>query len=266
MRARPEAGGPAGDAGAAGSRTPPRQSANDLMTAVGLHRPADSPGRRGADPRLHRERQGALHPDRHGHLPCLCGRVRRPGHGAEHHRKRQGQPSLGLQRRGGLPGARAPWPGSVPAHAEAGGWRTTRVATGTRFPWSCAWTSARRPSFGGTPAGREGLRHGISGLYPRGEGRGRRGGGDNAHRPRIPPATATASSPGTGTRAGALRRAEWTARRSMSTPPPASPTAANSASAARWASPPRSCTPAAPWGCEELTTYKYVVHGNGQIR
>ena len=39
----------------------------------------------------------------------------------------------------------------------------------------------------------------------------------------------------------------WTARRSTSTAPPASPTGASSAWGARWASPPRSCTPAAPW-------------------
>ena len=44
-----------------------------------------------------------------------------------------------------------------------------------------------------------------------------------------------------------LRR-RWTARRSMSTAPPASPMAGNSGWGARWAFPPRSSTPVAPWG------------------
>ena len=47
---------------------------------------------------------------------------------------------------------------------------------------------------------------------------------------------------------------------------PASPTAASSASAPRSASPPRSCTPAGRWRLPELTTTKWVVEGDGQIR
>ena len=39
----------------------------------GLCGPADSPGRGRAHPRLRGERQGPLHPDRHRHLPRLCG-------------------------------------------------------------------------------------------------------------------------------------------------------------------------------------------------
>jgi len=41
---------------------------------------------------------------------------------------------------------------------------------------------------------------------------------------------------------------KWTRRRCTSTPPPASPTAASSALAPKSASPPRRCTPGAPWG------------------
>ena len=66
--------------------------------------------------------------------------------------------------------------------------------------------------------------------------------------PPIPPATATPSSRATRRRRPASS-SMWTARPSMSTRPPASPTAASSASAAKWASPRRSCTPAARWGC-----------------
>ena len=41
----------------------------------------------------------------------------------------------------------------------------------------------------------------------------------------------------------------WIRPRCTSMPPPASPTAASSALAARWAFPPRSWAPAAPWAC-----------------
>ena len=32
------------------------------------------------------------------------------------------------------------------------------------------------------------------------------------------------------------------------------------------ASPPRSCMPGGPMGLAELCSYKYVIHGNGQVR
>ena len=47
------------------------------------------------------------------------------------------------------------------------------------------------------------------------------------------------------TSTGSVRR--WTARRCTSTVPPASPTGASSGWAAKWASPPRSSMPGAPW-------------------
>ena len=59
--------------------------------------------RRGPDPRLRGERHRPLHRDRHRHLPRLCGQGRRPCEGGQHHRQRQGQPALRLQRGGGLP-------------------------------------------------------------------------------------------------------------------------------------------------------------------
>ena len=57
-----------------------------------------------------------------------------------------------------------------------------------------------------------------------------------------------------------------TAPSSSTTPRPSSPTAASSAWAPRSASPPAACTPAGPVGVEQLTSFKYRVHGTGQIR
>ena len=64
--------------------------------------------------------------------------------------------------------------------------------------------------------------------------------------PPTPPATATPSS-AEPKRTSTCSPRRWPARRSTSTAPPASPTGASSGWGARWASPPRSCTPAAPW-------------------
>ena len=50
--------------------------------------------------------------------------VRRPGQGRAHHRKRQDQPPLGLQRRGGLPCASG-GRGQIPAHAPKARWSMT---------------------------------------------------------------------------------------------------------------------------------------------
>ncbi len=58
-------------------------SANELMTAVGLVDLLIPRG--GADPGLCGKRHRALHRDRHRHLPCVCGRGRRPGYGPFHH-------------------------------------------------------------------------------------------------------------------------------------------------------------------------------------
>ena len=69
-------------------------SANELMT----------PRRGRADPRLRRERNRALHPDRHRHLPCLRGQGRRSGDGCGYCGKRQDEPPQRLQRRGGAAG------------------------------------------------------------------------------------------------------------------------------------------------------------------
>ena len=49
-------------------------------------------------------------------------------------------------------------------------------------------------------------------------------------------------------------------------PPPALPTAASSAWAARWASPPRSSTPGAPWGWPSCAATSTSSTGSGQIR
>ncbi len=53
---------------------------------------------------------------------------------------------------------------------------------------------------------------------------------------------------------------------SSSTPRPASPTATCSGWAPRSATRPRSCTRAGRSALRELTTTKYVVHGDGQVR
>ena len=65
--------------------------------------------------------------------------------------------------------------------------------------------------------------------------------------PGIPPATARPSSPPTR-KPQPISPQRWIRRRCMSTPPPASPTAGSSGWVARWAFPPRSSTPGAPWG------------------
>ena len=64
--------------------------------------------------------------------------------------------------------------------------------------------------------------------------------------PSTPPATPRPSFPPTR-RPSEPSPPGWTPPPSTSTPPPGSPTAASLAWAARWASPPRSSTPGAPW-------------------
>ena len=66
-------------------------------------------------------------------------------------------------------------------------------------------------------------------------------------------------------RAGVHRRAS-TRPACTSTPRRASPTAPCSAWAPRSATRPRSCTPAGRSALRELTTYKFVVEGSGQVR
>ena len=79
-------------------------SANELMTADGLVDLLIPPRRGRADPRLRRERNRALHPDRHRRLPCLRGQGRRSGDGRGYCGKRQDEPPQRLQRRGGAAG------------------------------------------------------------------------------------------------------------------------------------------------------------------
>ena len=75
-------------------------SANALMTAVGY---VDLLIPRGGAGLIRGERQGALYPDRHRHLPYLCRRHCRPFQSTGHHRERKSQPPQRLQRRGGVP-------------------------------------------------------------------------------------------------------------------------------------------------------------------
>ena len=93
------------------------QSAADLMRANGLVDLLIPRG--GADPPLCGERHRSLYPDRYRYLPCVCGSVRRSAKGIGHHRQRQDQSPLRVQRRGGVSGASGGG-GGVPAHAEAG--------------------------------------------------------------------------------------------------------------------------------------------------
>ena len=60
--------------------------------------------------------------------------------------------------------------------------------------------------------------------------------------------------------------ARSTAPSCCTTPRPSSPMAASSAWAPRSASRPDACTPRGPVGAEQLTSYKYVVRGSGQVR
>ena len=46
---------------------------------TGIAAAGGAPGRRGTDPGLRGARHRALHPDRHRHLPCVCGRICGPG-------------------------------------------------------------------------------------------------------------------------------------------------------------------------------------------
>ena len=120
---------------------------------------------------------------------------------------------------------------------------TARPAASTR--WSCGWTRVPRPS---SPAPPPAPRTSTPNFWTTSW----RWASWTAQRtrwptsPPTPPATATPSSarrPATST----CSPRRWTARRSTSTAPPVSPTGASSAWGAKWASPPRSCTPAAPW-------------------
>ena len=64
----------------------------------------------------------------------------------------------------------------------------------------------------------------------------------------------------------ALPERRSTAPSCCTTPRRSSPTAASSAWARRSASPPTASTPAGRSGVEQLTSYKYVVRGTGQVR
>ena len=62
-----------------------RQSATELMHAVGYVDLLIPRGGRRPHPRLCGERHRALYRDRHRYLPCLCGRGGGCGYGGEHH-------------------------------------------------------------------------------------------------------------------------------------------------------------------------------------
>ena len=109
----------------------------------------------------------------------------------------------------GCPETCAILPGAVPATAED--WETPSTAT-TSWP-SRWWRTRTRPRTLSPPTA---------------------------------PATQRPSSPPT-TLPPSVSWTRWTRRRYMSTPPPASPTDLSSAWGRRSASPPRRCTPGAPW-------------------
>ena len=91
-----------------------RASAAHLMEARGFVDLLIPQGRQGPHPRLRGQRQGALHRNRHGYLPYLCGCRGRPAKSPGHRIQRENEPSVRVQRRRGLPGS----PGrcrSVPA-------------------------------------------------------------------------------------------------------------------------------------------------------
>ena len=226
----------------------------------------DPAGRGRADPRLRaRTRRCPASRPAPASATSIVDASADHGHGARYRRKRQDQPPLGLQRRGGAVWCTRTIAAGVSAQAaRAAGETRGRQGDCTRS--SCAWTRRALSIMPGAPAGRRRLRHGIPRLHPGGEGGGQRSRRPLPTSPPTPPATATPSSPRDEDAAGRFTGSGGSARRSTSTPPPALPTAASSAWAARWASPPRSCTPAGRWACEELTSYKYVVRGDGQVR
>ena len=109
------------------------------------------------------------------------------------------------------------------------------------------------------------LAHRISRRHSRGACRRRRCRGDRAHQPlRLAPHRRDRDR-GRGNRASAFC-ARSTARSCWSTPRPSSPMAASSAWAPRSASRRSGCRRAARSAPAELTTYKYLVRGTGQVR
>ena len=123
----------------------------------------------------------------------------------------------------------------------------TRGRRQARYRSSCGWTPRRRPSSPAHPRANGILTRNssITSLQSRSSPTRTRPSGTSLRTPRTTP---TPSSPKTRRRLNASP--VWsTARRSTSTRRRASPTAASSASAARWAFPRRSSTPGARWAC-----------------
>ncbi len=154
-------------------------------------------------------------------------------------------PPQRVQRRGGVPGgpghrAKPFCPGCKPAHRRPG-------RAGACTPWSCGWTRRLQKIIPGTPAGEtdfdtEFLDYILGVKVVTGVGEAM------PTSPPTPPDTPRPSSPPTSRPPGPSWP-RWTPPPSTGTPPPALPTGGSSAWAARWASPPRSSTPGAPWGC-----------------
>ena len=147
---------------------PSRASANELMTAVGY---VDLLIPRGGGGLIRACTENAT-------VPCiqtgmhLRGPQRRPGHGPAHHRERENQPSLRVQRRRGPAGASGDCR-RIPAEAEnhAGG----RAHRRREAPGGAAAGRGLREAHRRDSRGRDGFRHGVPRLHPGCQGCGRRG-------------------------------------------------------------------------------------------
>ena len=182
--------------------------------------------------------------------PYLRGRERRIHAFPGGHRERQGSPppatpldTLLVHEK--VAATLLPQPVALDERAQV-------TLVGAQSPWRC-WLAATTCA---TRAGR--FRHRVAGADPKGQGGGGRQRGA-AHMREHNAATPMPSRP-TPRQCRAFRqRGAGFRRRSMSTPPPASPMAASLASGPRWRSRPRCFTPVAPWGPTELTnSYKWV--------
>ena len=223
-------------------------------------RPADPARRRRPDPDRRRRVDGAGHRDRRRQLPRLRRPGRRPRQGARDHDQLQDPPPQRLQR--GRVAARPPRRRrGVPAEGARRARRGGRHAAHRR--------GCRRA---GRHRGRRPRRRSPTRTSPPSSTASRcRSAWSTTSTRRSSTSAATArgtprrSSPRTA-RAARASPPRSTRPRSWSTPAPASPTAASSASAPRSASRPQKLHARGPMALPELTTTKWVVEGDGQVR
>ena len=174
----------------------------------------------------------------------------------------KGQPPLGVQRRGGLPGPPLHRPGlsaqaSGPADGGAG-------VPGARPRWSCGWTRSGaahpRHSGGEQDFDTEFLDYVLAIKLV-----------DSVEQamehiaPPTPPATARPSSQTTRRRQSSSSPG-WTRQRFTTMPPPGSPTGGEFGLGCEMGISTQKLHARGPMGLEELCSSRYVIRGTGQIR